>query len=81
MPTYNFRNKETGEETELLMKISELDQYKKENPHLEQFLKGAPMLAREGRDAIAKTPDGFTDVLKSIKKASGKNTTINTKNW
>jgi hypothetical protein len=38
MPTYNFRNKDTGEETEITMSMSELDQYKEDNPHLEQFL-------------------------------------------
>lgn len=80
MPTYNFRNKETGEEIEVLMKISELDEYKANNPHMEQFLKKPPLLARESRDIISRTPDGFNDVLKSIKKGSGRNTTIHTKN-
>lgn len=80
MPTYNFRNIQTGEEFELTMKISELDEYKQNNPDMQQFLTSAPTLAREASDIISKTPDGFNDVLKSIKKASGKNHTIHTKN-
>ena len=36
MPSYDFKNTETGEVTELFMKISELDEYKKNNPHMKQ---------------------------------------------
>ena len=32
MPTYDFKNKETGEVTERIMKMSELDDFKKNNP-------------------------------------------------
>lgn len=35
MPTYLFRNKETDEETTEFMSISEYEQYKLDNPHLE----------------------------------------------
>ena len=36
MPTYNFYNKNTDENFEKFMKISELDQYKLDNPHISQ---------------------------------------------
>ena len=38
MPTYGFRNKETGEEIEKIMKISELDTFRAENPQLETVI-------------------------------------------
>lgn len=74
MPTYCFRNKENGEEIEIILKIAELDQYKLDHPELETLIR--PVQTVRG---INKKPDnGFRDVLKSIKKASGENNTINT---
>ena len=37
MPTYQFRNKNTGEITETRMSFTVLDKYKLDNPHLEQY--------------------------------------------
>ena len=67
MPTYNFRNKETGEEFEKEMRIAELDQYKADNPHLEQFLTGAPSTI-SGTNLNRKIPDWHKDNLKEMKK-------------
>lgn len=75
MPIYDFRNKETGEITEVSLRISELDQYKQSHPEMEQVHLSAANLVS---DAGIKPDDGFRDVLKSIKKASGRNNTINT---
>jgi hypothetical protein len=44
MPYYKFRNKETDEVTEVLMRIAELDQFKEKNPHLERYIDAVPML-------------------------------------
>jgi hypothetical protein len=44
MPYYKFRNKETDEITEVLLKISELDSYKESNPNLERYIDAVPML-------------------------------------
>jgi hypothetical protein len=44
MPYYKFRNKETDEITEILLKISELDSYKESNPNLESYIDAVPML-------------------------------------
>ena len=67
MPTYNFRNINTGEETEVTMKISELDAYKEEHPELQQFLKGAPALGDSIRLGLRKPDQGFRDVLSNVK--------------
>lgn len=37
MPTYQFINKESGEILEYEMSYSKLDEFKKNNPHLERF--------------------------------------------
>ena len=37
MPTYLFKTIETGEVQEVKLKISELDAFKENNPHLEQY--------------------------------------------
>lgn len=78
MPTYSFINKETGEEFDIMMSMSELDSYKVNNPQLEQTIKSAPALADPTRLGIRKPDSGFRDVLKRIKKASGRGNKINT---
>jgi hypothetical protein len=65
MPTYTFRNKETKETFEIVMKMVELDEYKKDNPHLEIVITYAPPLKYNNH---GKPDDGFRDVLRKIKK-------------
>lgn len=74
MPTYTFRDKQTDDVVELQMRISELDVFKEQNPHLEQTI-GSPNVVRH-KDL--KPDSGWRDVLKGIKKASGRTNTINT---
>lgn len=64
MPTYEFRNKETGEVTEVFMKISAKEQYLLDNPHLEQTMTQAP--AFTGDHIILKKDSGFKEVLQKI---------------
>lgn len=66
MPTYNFRNKETGEELEITMRISELDEYKLNNPVMEQYLKSAPRIVG-GVGTNLKVDDGFREVISKVK--------------
>lgn len=66
MPTYKFRNEETGEEYEEFMSISSLDQYKESNPHLTQLVNGAPLI-HSGR-GMAKPDPAFRDLLKEMKR-------------
>lgn len=66
MPTYCFKNKETGEIIEKFLKISELDNFKKENPNLETVLNsfyygGIQDLKHKHID------DGFKEVLGRIR--------------
>lgn len=84
MPTYNFRNLDTGEETEVSMRISELDEFKANNPHLQQFLTRAPSLNYDSASlGVRRTDDNFNDLLKHIKKGNSKGiktkSTINTR--
>lgn len=64
MPTYEFRNKDTGEVTEVFMKMSAKDQYLIDNPHLEQTMTQAP--AFSGDHIILKKDNGFKEVLQKI---------------
>ena len=66
MPTYTFKNKETGEITEVVMKIAELDPYREANPHLETVI-GAPMFGDPTKlSASRKYDSGFKEVLQRI---------------
>ena len=64
MPTYEFRNKETGEVTERILRMSEREQYLLDNPHLEQTITIAPAFA--GDHIIIKKDTGFKEVLQRI---------------
>ena len=79
MPVYSFRNKETNEETEVFLKIAELDQYKEDNPQLQQFISKPHASVGMVKDMYSRVPDGFNDVVKQIKKGSGMRNTIKTK--
>lgn len=79
MPTYSFRNNDTGEVFEDFMSISALDVYLSENPNITQLVNGAPMI-HSGR-GIGKPDQGFRDLLKTMKKKHSQGTsgsTINT---
>lgn len=78
MANYTFYNTTTKKEFDISMPISELDAYKETNPHLQQRIKTAPSIADPSRLGLRKPDAGFRDVLKKIKKASGKRNTINT---
>ena len=64
MPTYEFRNKETGEVIEVWMKMSAKEQYLKDNPNLEQTLTQAPAFV--GDHITIKKDSGFKEVLQKI---------------
>ena len=66
MPTYNFRDTNSGEEIEISMRISELDQYKLDNPHMVQFLTRAPSIGDPVRLGVTKLDNGFREVLSKV---------------
>ena len=66
MPTYSFKNNETNEVTEIFLKVSELDQYKKDNPHLSTVIGATATVSGVGG---LKTDSGFNDVLHKVAEA------------
>jgi predicted nucleic acid-binding Zn ribbon protein len=77
MPTYTFKDKNTGEVFDKFMKISELDSYREENPHLENVLY-APELISGVKSARQLAGSEWNDHMARIKKGSGKDSTIKT---
>lgn len=66
MPTYDFRNKDTGEITTRIMKIAEKEQYLADNPHLESYIGTAPAMGDPVRMGVRKIDGGFKEVLQKI---------------
>jgi len=66
MPTYVFRNRDTREEKEIFMSISQLDDYRKNNLNEELVIGVSKFISGYG----LKPDNGFRDVLKKIKKAN-----------
>ena len=77
MANYTFYNKNTKKESVISMPMSDLDSFIENNPHLEQQIT-VPNIADPTRLGLHKPDSGFRDVLKRIKSASGKRSTINT---
>jgi len=76
MPTYTYFNSESGEIEEHIHKISEMDSFLEMHPHLTRKITSNKSSIVTG---VNLRPDaGFRDVLKSIKKASGRGSTIET---
>ena len=70
MPNYDFLNKETGEIKEYFMSYKDLDEFKKNNPHLLQQV-SAPNIVGGHGDRV-KVDGGFKDVLNKIGDAHPK---------
>lgn len=68
MPLYDFKNKETGELTEVSLSMSQYDEYCANNPHLERYHAGAPTIGDPIRLGLKKPDDAFRDKLKDIKR-------------
>jgi hypothetical protein len=66
MPTYEFRDKATGEIIEVRMSIHDLDKYKDEHPELERYLGNQSNGTVYGKP---KQSDGFKDVMSKIQSA------------
>jgi len=77
MANYTFYDKKTKKESIISMPMAELDSFKDSHPHLEQQIT-SPYIADPTRLGLRKPDSGFRDVLKRIKSAGGKRSTINT---
>lgn len=82
MPTYEFKNKVTGEIFEKVMKIPEKEQYLADNPDLESYF-GSMNIADPVTLGITKLPGGFKEVLQGIHERTpgSKLNTITTRNF
>mgnify|MGYP001171828943 CR=1 FL=1 len=68
MPSYDFENKETGEVEEHILKISEYDQFLKDNPQLKRVYLSAPSIDYDGgKSILSKAGDGWKEVQDRIK--------------
>jgi hypothetical protein len=65
MPTYTFKNRQTGQQYTELMKIAELDPYLAANDV--DLVPTAPMIV-SGVDGLRRPDDTFKDMLKEMKK-------------
>ena len=66
MPTYVFRNKETNEQFEKILKISELDSVRAENPQLETVIQAVAFGDPTKLSSTRKFDTGFKEVLQRI---------------
>jgi|TARA_B100000959_G_C14512165_1_gene431753 hypothetical protein len=74
MPTYPLKNLKTGETQELIMPMTEYDDWRKENPDWDKdWSKGCAGVGEVGdwqNKLISRNP-GWNDVLKKASKAPG----------
>jgi len=70
MPTYVFRNKQTGEQFEQVMKMSELDPFREQNPHLETVIQSVAFGDPTKLSTTRKFDSGFKEVLQKIHERS-----------
>jgi hypothetical protein len=64
MPLYDFLNTQTGEVEELMLSLSQREQFIKDNPHMQQVLGATATVS--GVSITGKVPDGFKEVLAKV---------------
>ena len=77
MATYTFYDTKKEKYFDISMPMSELDIYTENNKHL-NHIPSITAIADPTRLGLRKPDAGFRDVLKRVKKASGRGNTINT---
>ena len=75
MPTYVSRDIHDDVLEEHTMKISELDEFKKKNPHLKIQLQPMNTIT-DTKSVMTRAGSEWQDHLKNIKKGSGRGNTI-----
>lgn len=74
MPTYPVKNLKTGETQEIVMSVSDYDQWRKDNPDWDKdWSKGCASLGEVGewKDRLVKQRPGWNDVLEKASQAPG----------
>lgn len=91
MPTYEFKNKKTGEIEEYLLSFSQIDKFKQDTPHLERIWTDTPSVIYKGsgfystdykstpKSKTAKTDKKNTSDKPTQKKTTEKNSKKDTK--
>lgn len=69
MPTYSFLNTETGEEYDLMMKISEREEYLKTNQHIVPVVSAPSIVSGVSTSTQHRVPNGFKEVLAKVAEA------------
>jgi hypothetical protein len=78
MPTYTFRNKESGEEFTEIMSNAARETFLAENPHVEQLIVSGLGTVDSIRLGRQKPDGGFRDLLREMKKKHPLSKGINT---
>jgi hypothetical protein len=68
MPTYEFRDTNSGEHFEIFMTWSKREEYLKENPHIEPVV-AAPAIIGGVGNYQNKAPSGFNEVISRVAEA------------
>lgn len=69
MPTYTFLDKTTQDVFEIVMKMSELDDFKEKYPEYQQIIGSPNIVSGISTSKNHRVPDGFKDVLKKVADA------------
>lgn len=77
MPTYTVMHKETSEEKDIFCSYDELKEFLDNNPDWSKVIT-APNLVTHTGNVINRTSGDWKDLMKNIKKGSGKGNTIKT---
>jgi len=77
MPTYDMKNTKTGEVKEMFLKIAEKEELVAAG-EWEQVHFGSYSIVSHTGSIINKTSGDWKDLLKAVKKGSGRNNTIKT---
>jgi len=67
MPLYEFKNKDTGEVITKMLKISEREDYLKDNPNLESVISAPQIVSGDSGGVLKKAGDGWKEVQNRIK--------------
>lgn len=66
MPSYDFKNKDSGEVFEKIMSIAAKAQYLNDNPNIEALITGMAPLIDPFRLGLVRPDQGFKEVLQRI---------------
>lgn len=80
MPNYDFKHNESGETQSVFLRISQYDDWRKDNPDWERYYPqgSVPAIVSGTKSALTMAGAGWQEHLGNIKKTSGKDNTIKT---